>query len=232
VVFSGCGTEITFTKVDLRGHVRVVGPQQGQGYCFRVPSDWEIREDLEGADVVCLSPPVKGKFRESVVARSVSAQELKDPQALILSEMEKMGEQAKIVEPWDGKSQKPMLVQLNDKRFSALPLSQLLFFHLRPEGDGVLICCTTVEADMPGRRAELEGIVAKAEFDLSKCSGPAGIPETFPTPEVTYSPAAPAVVPATQAPASPAAVRATPASVSPATSASPSVAAPAVSATP
>lgn len=100
LLFSGCGDQITFTKVDLRGHVRIVGPAQGEGYCFKVPPQWEIREDLEGADVVCLSPPVKGKFRESVVARSVTALDLKDPQGTITAQLEKLGEKVKIVEPW------------------------------------------------------------------------------------------------------------------------------------
>jgi hypothetical protein len=187
VVFSGCGDQITFTKVDLRGHVRIA--RQGEGYCFRVPTDWEIRESLEGADVVCLSPPGKGKFRESVVARTLSAEQLKNPEKLITEQLEKMGEKVTIAEPWDGVSGKPMLVEVTDTRFSAQPLSQLLFFHLRPEGTGVLICCTAAREDMPQRRGAFEQMVADAKFDLTQCSGPAGIPETFPTPEVTYSPA-------------------------------------------
>lgn len=189
LLFSSCGDQITFTKVDLRGHVRIAGPRQGEGYCFRVPTDWEIRESLEGADVVCLSPPVKGEFRESVVARTVTAEQLQDPANLILTQLGQMGEQPQVVEPWDGQSDKPMLVEITDTRFSALPLSQLLFFRARPEGGAVVFCCTTTREAMPTRRDEFEQIVAKAKFDLSQCTGPGGIPDTFPTPEVTLSPA-------------------------------------------
>ncbi len=195
VLFSGCGEHITFEKVDLRGHVRV-DRGDGDGYCFRVPSDWEIREKLEGADVVCLSPPSKGQFRESVVARTLTAQELQDPTAAINSQLTAMGEKVQIVEPLaDGK---PMLVQLDDTRFSSLPLSQLLFVHQLPEGNGVLVCCTTEASQMPKRRADFEAMMAKAHFDLSQCPTKGGVPSTFPTPEVTYSPgpSAPKVSPA------------------------------------
>jgi hypothetical protein len=198
LLFSSCGEHITFTKVDLRGHVRVVGPRQDEGYCFRVPSDWEIREDLEGADVVCLSPPGKGKFRESVVARTVSDEQLQDPQSMILAQLGSMGEQPKVVEAWDGQSDKPMLVEMTDTRFSSMPLSQLLFFRPLPAGGAVVICCTTLRDDMPARRSDFEQIVAKAKFDLDLCSGPGGIPSSFPTPQVTLSPAGPA--PAASAP--------------------------------
>jgi hypothetical protein len=232
LLFSGCGDQITFTKVDLRGHVRVVGPVQGEGYCFKVPPQWEIREDLEGADVVCLSPPVKGKFRESVVARSVSALDLKDPQATITAQLEKLGEKVNFVEPWDNQGAKPMLVELADTRFSALSLGQLLFVHKKPDGSGILICCTTVGDDMAKRRPEFEAMVAEAKFDLTQCPGPGGVPDNFPTPEVTFSPAA-AATPAvpTPAPASSAAAVTTPAPAAPpADVATPSTAAP--SATP
>lgn len=185
MLFTGCGEHITFEKVDLRGHVRVERGD-GSGYCFRVPTNWEIREKLEGADVVCLSPPNKGKFRESVVARTLTADELKDPAAAISSQLSEMGEQVQIVEPLaDGK---PMVVQLNDTRFSSLPLAQLLFVHNLPEGNGVLICCTTEAAQMAARRPELELMMARAEFDLALCGSQGGIPKTFPTPEVTFSP--------------------------------------------
>lgn len=202
--FSSCGQEISFQKVDPHGHVRVTGPKEGEGYCFHVPSQWEIREDLEGADVVCLSPPIQGAFRESVVARTLSSEELKDPQALISSELSKEGEQATVVEPWDGSGQRPMLINVSATRFSEPPISQLLFIHPKPDGGGILICCTATQKDMPARRPEFEAIVAKANYDLSQCPGPGGIPDSFPTPEVTYSPAAPvAAAPATPAPATP-----------------------------
>ncbi len=212
LLFSSCGQQIVPHKIEPHGHVRVTGPGEGEGYCFRVPTKWEIREDLEGADVVCLSPPVKGEFRESVVARSLTASEVKDPQATLTAELEKAGEKAVVAEPWDGSGAKPVLVNLTDTRFSDLPLSQLLFFHLKPEGGGVLICCTTTQAEMPGRRADFEEIVARAKFDLSQCPGAGGVPEVFPTPEVTYSPGAPvAAAPvASPAPAATPAATATP----------------------
>ena len=187
LLFSSCGDHITFEKVDLRGHVRVVGPNKDEGYCFRVPSAWEIRENLEGADVVCLAPPSKGTFRESILARAVSAEELKDPEALLKAELEKMGEKVEVVEPWQ--DDLPMLVNVLDTKFSSLPLSQLLFLHRRPDGSGVLICCTTRREDMAARRADFEKILEKAKFELVDCPGKGGIPETFPTPEVTFSPA-------------------------------------------
>lgn len=202
VLFSSCSQHINFQKIDPHGHVRVAGPNKGEGYCFHVPSKWEIREALEGADVVCLSPPVKGAFRESVVARSLSAAELKDPQAVIGSELGKNGDQASVVEPWDGTGQKPMLVNVTSNGAEP-PISQLLFIHPKPEGGGVLICCTATQQDMPKRRADFEAIVAKAHFDLSQCPGVGGIPQTFPTPEVTLSPGAP-VAPATPAAVAPA----------------------------
>ena len=204
VLFSSCGQHINFQKVDPHGHVRVSGPKKGEGYCFHVPSKWEIRETLEGADVVCLSPPVKGTFRESVVARTLSADELKDPQAVIESELGKSGEQATVIEPWDGTGQKPMLVNIASNGAEP-PISQLLFLHPKSEGGGVLICCTATQQDMPRRRADFAEIVAKAHFDLSQCPAAGGIPQTFPTPEVTLSPGVPvaAAPPTAVAPATP-----------------------------
>lgn len=186
LLWPGCVEQITFEKVDLKGHVRVEGPRPGLGYCFRVPPQWEIRERIEGADVVCLAPPVKGTFRESVVARTLSADQLQDPQAALKSQLEKAGEKVQVLEPWQ--PGRPMLVQLTDARFSSLQLGQLLFLHTRPDGEAVLICCTTEMSQMAQRRPAFEEMVAKAKFELKDCPGKGGVPTNFPTPEVTFSP--------------------------------------------
>ena len=161
---------------------------QDEGYCFRVPRDWEIREKLEGADVVCLSPPVKGKFRESIVATSLTADQLKDPVAALSTEL---GQGLKVVSPGDGQSQ-PIEIELTDKRFSNFTLHQLIFVHKQSEGHGVVICCTTTTEDMPNRLAFFKDVVEKAKYDLAHCPDAGGVPKVFPTPEVTYSPGAPA----------------------------------------
>ncbi len=184
-LFSGCGDAIHFEKVDRKGHVRIASPvAQDEGYCFRVPSDWEIREKLEGADVVCLSPPLKGKFRESLVATSLTAEQLKDPTAAVLSQL---SAEAKVVESGDGVSQ-PIVVELTDHRFSKFTLSQLLFVRKESEGHGVVICATTTKDEMPKRREFFTEIVDKAKFDLANCPDAGGLPAVFPTPEVTLSP--------------------------------------------
>ena len=184
-LFTGCGDAIHFEKVDRKGHVRIASSvSQDEGYCFRVPQDWEIREKLEGADVVCLSPPIKGKFRESVVATSLTAEQLKDPTAAVLSQL---SAEAKVVEAGDGQSQ-PIVVELTDPRFSRFTLQQLLFVRKESEGHGVVICCTTTKDEMPKRREFFNEIVAKAKFDLADCPTAGGLPSVFPTPEVTLSP--------------------------------------------
>lgn len=188
-LFTGCGDAIHFEKVDRKGHVRIVSSvAQDEGYCFKVPRDWEIREKLEGADVVCLSPPLKGKFRESVVATSLTAEQLKDPTAAVLSQL---SAEAKVVEAGDGLNQ-PIVVELTDPRFSRFTLQQLLFVRKESEGHGVVICCTTTKDDMANRRAFFNDIVAQAKFDLAECHTAGGIPSVFPTPEVTLSPGPPA----------------------------------------
>lgn len=188
LLFSACDGGIHFEKVDRRGHVRVTSPlAQDEGYCFRVPRDWEIREKLEGADIVCLSPPVKGKFRESIVATSLPADQLKDPVA-------SLGQGAKVLEPGDGQAQ-PILVEFTDHRFSKFTLHQLIFVHRQSEGHGVVICCTATREDMAKRRAFFSEVVGQAKFDLEHCPTAGGLPKAFPTPEVTYSPGAPSAKP-------------------------------------
>lgn len=198
LLLTGCGGGPTFEKVDLRGHVRVEGTNPGEGYCFHVPQDWEIRAQLEGADVVCMSPPGRG-FRDTVVAKTLTAQELKDPQRVLTEQMSKFGENLKVLEPWEGPA-KPMLVELSDTKFAASPLNQLLFVHMYPGGEGVLICCTTLKENMAAKRPQFEEMVAKANFDIETCAGPGGVPTTFPTPGVTYSPGAAPVQGATPIP--------------------------------
>ena len=184
LLLGGCGTEITFEKIDRKGHVRI--EREGAGYCFRVPTDWEIRENLEEADVVCLAP-LEGGFRDSVVARTLPASEIVEPEELVLRQLESLGPKAIILEPWTGLD-KPVVVSLQEARFTKETLGQLLFIHKRSDGAGVLITCTTTKDRLAERREFFEEIVAKAEYDLSKCLAPGGLPEVFPTPSVTLRP--------------------------------------------
>lgn len=184
LLLGGCGTEITFEKIDRKGHVRI--EREGTGYCFRVPTDWEIREKLEEADVVCLAP-LEGGFRDSVVARTLPASEIAEPEKLLMQQLESLGAKVTVLEPWTGLD-KPVVVSLEEARFSQETLGQLLFIHKRPDGAGVLITCTTTKDRLPERREFFEEIVAKAEYDLSKCVAPGGLPEVFPTPSVTLRP--------------------------------------------
>ena len=202
--FSGCGQQVTFEKIDHKGHVVVKGERSGEGYCFRVDKDWEIREKLEGADVVCLAP-VQDSFRDSVVARRLSAVDLEDPEAALEKQLSALGGNVEIVEPWAGEGH-PMLVKLKDTKYSKFELSQLLYLHMNAAGDGVLMCATTRTEAMGDRRQFFDSIVAKTEFDLANCPDPAGgVPDVFPTPEVTFSPI----------PANPAGVVSQPVSVAP-----------------
>ncbi len=185
LLFSGC-EQVTYEKIDHKGHVVVKGDRAGEGYCFQVDRDWEIREKLEGADVVCLAP-VKNKFRESIVARSLSSVDLEDPEAALEKQLKALGDKVEIVEPWKDQSH-PMLVKLTGTQYSKFELSQLLYLHVNPEGDGVLICATARTEAMNDRREFFDKIVSKVEFDLANCPDPTGVPEVFPTPEVTFSP--------------------------------------------
>jgi hypothetical protein len=183
-VLGGCGDQVSFEKVDYKGHVRV---EQGNvGYCFKVPTDWEIRMKLEGADVVCLAPLQDG-FRDSIVATSLSAADLEDPESAVARQVESLGESAHITEPWSGPDA-PVKVVLDQTRFSKVPLAQLLYIHVRPDGSGVLIACTTTKAQVDDRQDFFHQIVEKAKYDLENCTGPSGLPEVFPTPEVIYRP--------------------------------------------
>lgn len=179
----GC-TEVTFEKIDRKGHVRIV--RDDQGYCFKVPTDWEIREKLEDADVVCLAPLEDG-FRDSIVARTLPASALQNPEETVRTQLEALGTKVSVLESWSGPD-KPVVVILEESKFSGQPLGQLLFIHLKPEGNGVLIACTTTRDRLETKRPVFEEIVAAAKYDLADCPGAGGLPEVFPTPSVTLRP--------------------------------------------
>ena len=181
---AGCDSGVTFTKIDRKGHVRIV--QGEQGYCFKVDQGWEIREKLEGADVVCLAPLTDG-FRDSIVARSLPASSLENPEETVRTQLEALGTKVTVLEPWSGPD-KPVVVTLEESKFSKQPLAQLLYIHLKPEGNGVLIACTTTKAKLEDKRSMFDDIVGKAKYDLADCPGEGGLPKVFPTPEVTLRP--------------------------------------------
>lgn len=183
-MLAGCGEHITFEKVDLKGHVRVA--HEDQGYCFRVPEDWEIREKLEDADVVSLAPPQDG-FRDSIVAKIIAAKDLEDPEQTLRNQMAPLGDAVTVVEPWVGPDT-AVVVTLEERKLSKYPLGQLLFLHLLPSGDGVLITCTTKQDRLSERRDFFSQVVNEAKYDLSDCNGPGILPKVYPTPEVTMSP--------------------------------------------
>lgn len=182
---SGCGDHIAFEKVDLKGHVRV--EREGRGFCFHVPKNWEIREKLEGADVVCLAPLENG-FRDSVVATSLAASQVGDPEKAIQSAFSQLGERVKVEEPWSS-PEKPVVVQVEEPKYSRYPLQQLLYLHLREDGSGVLFTCTTTREQFSKKRSSFEEIVEKANFNIAECVETGELPKVFPTPEVTLSPA-------------------------------------------
>ena len=180
----GCSSGVHFEKIDRHGHVRIV--QGEQGYCFKVPTDWEIREKLEGADVVCMAP-LDGGFRESIVARSLNAAALENPDETVRTQLEALGTKVTVLEPWSGPDS-PVVVTLEESKFSKVPLGQMLYIHVKPEGNGVLIACTTTKDKLEARRPFFDEIVGKAKFDLADCPGEGGLPQVFPTPEVTLRP--------------------------------------------
>lgn len=183
--FVGCGQKTTFEKVDRHGHVLI---RKGESaYCFDVPQDWEIRENVEGADVVCLAPR-EGSFRDSVVATSLGSKDLEDPKTVFDKQLAELGSSVTVEEPWRAVDV-PVVVTLTDSKLSAVPLGQMLYIHKRPEGDGVLLVCTTTKEKLPEHRETFAKMIAKAKYSLEDCPKAGGIPETFPTPEVTYSPA-------------------------------------------
>jgi len=182
---SGCGGQVSFEKVDYKGHVRI--DKGNVGYCFKVPTTWDIRMKLEGADVVCLAPLENG-FRDSIVARSLKATELDEPGKAVQEQIDSLESAVTIVEPWEA-FDKPVLVTLEESRFASVPLGQLLYVHQRSDGSGVLIACTTTRSQLADKRDFFADIAEKAKYDLADCSGPGGLPDVFPTPEVTFSPA-------------------------------------------
>jgi len=151
-----------------------------------VPTDWEIREKLEDADVVCLAPLEDG-FRDSIVVRSLPASALQNPEETVRTQLEALGTKVSVLESWSGPD-KPVVVVLEESKFSGQPLGQLLFIHLKPEGNGVLIACTTTRDRLESKRPVFEEIVAAAKYDLADCPGAGGLPEVFPTPSVTLRP--------------------------------------------
>ena len=182
---SGCGPQVTFEKVDRHGHVRIESGD-GKGYCFKVDKDWEIREKLEGADVVCMAPPGEG-FRDSIVARSISAESLKNPEETVRKQLAELDTEVEVLESWSGPD-KPVVVTIEKSKFSKFSLGQMLFIHIGEDGNGVLIACTTSKDKLAERRGEFERIVSNAHYDLKDCPGAGGIPEVFPTPNVTLRP--------------------------------------------
>lgn len=184
LLLPGCGGQISFEKIDYKGHVRI--DSGGAGYCFKVPTDWEIRETLEGADVVCLAPLESG-FRDSVVARSLAASKLPDPEEFMSKQLAELGDKVEILEPWSEPG-KPVVVKLTESKFSREPLGQMLFLHMRPDGAAVLMTCTTTASQLETKRSFFEELIAKAKYELEDCPGIGGLPSSFPTPQVTLSP--------------------------------------------
>ena len=92
-----------------------------------------------------------------------------------------------VLEPWSGPDS-PVVVTLEESKFSKVPLGQMLYIHVKPEGNGVLIACTTTKDKLEARRPFFDEIVGKAKFDLADCPGEGGLPQVFPTPEVTLRP--------------------------------------------
>ena len=185
LLFVGCGDRTTFEKIDRKGHVLI---QRGEtAYCFNVPIDWEIRESVEGADVVCLAPR-EDSFRDSIVVTTLGSKDLADPQAIFDKQLAELGSSVVVDEPWSGLDV-PLVLTLTDSKLSAVPLGQMLYIHKRESGDGVLIVCTTTKDKLPKRREFFAKLIAETKYTLEDCPKAGGIPETFPTPNVTYSPA-------------------------------------------
>ena len=97
LTLAGCGQQVSFEKIDYKGHVRI--ENDGVGYCFKIPEDWEIRLKLEGSDVVCLAPTSTG-FHESIVATSIPGSKLTDPGEAIKKQLGVLGSNLEILEPW------------------------------------------------------------------------------------------------------------------------------------
>lgn len=184
LTLAGCGQQVSFEKIDYKGHVRI--ENDGVGYCFKIPEDWEIRLKLEGSDVVCLAPTSTG-FHESIVATSIPGSKLTDPGEAIKKQLGVLGSNLEILEPWS-ESDKPVVVTLAHSKFSEEPLGQMLFLHLREDGSGVLITCTTTKSALEKRREFFTSVAESAKYKLDECTGPSGVPKVFPTPEVTFSP--------------------------------------------
>ena len=186
-LLAGCGSQVSFEKRDYHGHVRV--ESDGTGYCFKVPSDWEIREKLEGSDAVCLAPfPFVDDFRESVVCRSLAKSEFGNPAEAIQKQLAALGDGLEVLEPWTSPSQ-PVVVALEKPELSGVPVGQFLFVRERSDGRLVLLVCTTTKDRIDERRELFTSIASKMKLDLSECTEADGLPTTFPTPEVTMSPA-------------------------------------------
>ena len=186
LLLGGCGTQISFEKVDYQGHVRI--ESEGQGYCYHVPKDWEIREALEDSDVVCMAPDGEN-VRDSIVSSTVSAAEIGgDPVKFVASQLEELGSSVTVLQEWSRSDSAASLI-LDDSSFSTQPLAQFIYLHVRPNGDGVLIACTTHKDKLEERREFFHNIVSKTNYNIEECEGVGGIPKVFPTPEVTFSPA-------------------------------------------
>ncbi len=181
--------QVSFERIDPQGHVRIV--REGRGYCFRIPKDWEIRENLEGADVACLGP-LSDNFRETIVARTLSNSSFEDPEAFITSQLEQSKNGGvefnhTIVESPKGEGE-PVILKVEAGSISEIETRQLVYLKRGSQGEAVLFTCTTRSEKLDERRDFFHDIVSKAKFDITECGGPDGIPETFPTPEVTFTP--------------------------------------------
>lgn len=186
-LLAGC-TQVSFEPIDRRGHVRI--EREGSGYCFKIPQEWEIREKLEGADVACMGP-LKDNFRETIVVKSLGAASLDDPERFIKAQLESkeasIAFKSVVLEHYT-EERKPVTVTFEAGSISDVQTGQLLYLREDDKGEGVLFTCTTRATNLESRREFFQKIVDQAKFDLSKCEGVDGVPESFPTPTVTYTP--------------------------------------------
>lgn len=182
ILVSSCGEQISYTPIDPQGHYR----NEVYQFCCKVPKGWEIREGLQGAELVSLSPKqgAGDKFRENLTVDAVKEAVEPDSESFAKAQLERLtASKATIVSQSDPGEELPWAIY--DHQPGELKLRSLAYFKVH-HGVGLVFVFSSDQVDAFAPWEELFRKISQSfKFDLSDCPKPKGPPVA---PEVTRSP--------------------------------------------
>ncbi len=181
----GCGQQIEYEIPDPKGEY----VSEQFEFCFKLPEDWEIREEIQAAQVVGLSA-LQGRsdrFRENLLVKvEPLASPLESEQFLEqqMSEVERVDSGSENELPWAS-----YLYQAKGEK-----LQGLLFCRVH-QVQGAYYGVSFLFSQQADQFAESEPVFREAartfKFGMEACAelqAKAAYPDDLPTPEVTRSP--------------------------------------------